>query len=79
VSAPPTLQQRIEFAEACIELGWAHIQALPASRGGIIEDARYATRRANCMTEIDKWLDQLGVMYLERTGNQGVPDHYAAS
>jgi hypothetical protein len=73
---PVPIDMRIELAEAFIELAWA---TLPAHRAGIIEEARWRTTNQKALAEIDRMLDQLGVMYLERAGTNGVPDHYAAS
>jgi hypothetical protein len=71
----PTLQQRIEFAEACIELTWARI---PKARTGLIERSRWRHANAKALDDIDTMLEALALMYLERAGLNGCPDHPAA-
>jgi hypothetical protein len=73
---PIPLDLRIDLAEAVVELSWKRI---PKPRTGVIEQARWRVTYALQLAEIDYMLDQLGVMYLERAGQQPAPDHYAPS
>lgn len=66
MAGPAPLHQRIELAEAYIELVWTNIKLLPPSRGGIIADSRVAKVREAEMAKIDWMLDKLALMYLER-------------
>lgn len=63
---PVPLQQRLELAEAFCELIWGIIQDIPASRGGVIADARYATARAEQMVKLDRMLEEMLPWYDQR-------------
>lgn len=63
---PIPLQQRIELAEAFVELAWARLQTIPPPRSGVIEVARYQRQRDAAMWPIDAMLDALLGMYDER-------------
>ena len=66
MARPLPLQERIELAEAVVELVWLQIQDLPKSRGGVIMDHRYQVERDLHMAKIDEFLDRMLPMYDER-------------
>lgn len=63
---PIPLQERIELAEAVVELVWAQIAELPKSRGGVIMDHRHKIQRDLLMDKIDSFLDRMLPMYDQR-------------
>ena len=63
---PIPLQERIELAEAVVELVWAQIGELPKSRGGVIMDYRHQIERDLLMAKIDGFLDRMLPMYDQR-------------
>ena len=75
---PLPLHLRIDLAEAFCELVWTTIQTLPASRGGVIADARYRVLRDAEMAKIDRMLEEMLPWYDERillaAGNLDAPE-----
>lgn len=60
------LNERIDLAEAFVELSWLRLLEIPQPRSGIIEMARYQRLRAEAMRPIDAMLDRMLGMYDER-------------
>lgn len=60
------LQQRIELAEAFIELSWARVKAIPPGRGWDGHREAEKVREAE-MAAIDAMLDRMLPMYDMRT------------